>query len=713
MWKNIRDVGALAQKISAVVAPPMDEDHSNDSENDFSHRDGDDDEAEGSDEDVQESNPFGFMSMIARNMIQVTPNEPSEHSENETETENAEEENAAIGLYNDNVKETSVKPDHALSKDAVKSNESLKNHSHTDVVSTVQHRSETRNDNDTHVVESTHDHFSVQNQSDLIGDEPLPLHLKLHREKGSLLPGRSSTKKTVSTFLEAKSIPDSLLVNSDDEEEDVDIEEDKMEIPQSDNLVTVEENLDNEKSSLHLHSKTNASEKSNVLDDKTPSTSSHEPSQNRQFKKGSSLSTDSLLEGDHGRQLRDQRQQKTKRTVGGSDGNSAVSPKEQLNESNKITRPHHRIVEVTKSDSVLNDSRLITNIKKNLSSDDEDELEVARHGERRSSSDIPTEIQHDSSSPLFNKDSSMQATVTNSVQNVSQEDRGVYTEDVKIHSSSEANVVDLKNLKGDGSVSLQNDSAVDVLRMNQLDLHCQQIEHELTLRKNEILLLKNEASEMAKREIIERDKIMEMFKAKEERLLLATEEDHQNELTKLKHEMTKKIQMLQQELYDEKNSFKGENQQIDFLLNEAKERAEKAEHVAHQVRTQSDNNLAQVQQQHARVLRITEDKLVQALAKLDEKDENEQNLKASIKTLKSKMNEHHEGAQEIEDELEEIHAENERLGQKIEKLENENKQLRVKSQNFQADSEKLSHVKVSFLRQIIDILRVKRLTILF
>lgn len=645
MWRNLRDVGSLAQKISAVVAPPMDGDssfnHSIDSENDDNHPNDDEfDEAE-SDYDENESqeksdkgsSPFGFMSLIARNIIKVTPMEASEHCETEIERENTIEDSTEKVEFSASTKKSSIKSDVDPGKDEGHSNFTAEAQSQTDEVAKTESRLETNND----------DRYDspTEHHTDLVDGVPQPLHLQLHREKGSLSPGRGSTKRIVSLIEKSNSFPDSLLVNTDDEEDGFESEEDNLDIKKADDYVPIGTRLNNDESSL-LH----------VLEEVPP--------QNPQ--------------------LRYHMPSKT------------ASPEQHLKEPSKMTSPNAEMVQESKSDSALNYSDRKAVLESTLTDGAEDELQLAKHDGVQSElpeSEMPmSEILVDplpaSSPPIVETEGSVP---TNPAQDSVKIEIVAFREESKSHIATESSDCFVNKLNGDGSA----------LKMNQLELHCRQFQQELTQRDNEIILLKTQLSEMTMREELKREKIMEMFKEKEERLLLATDEDHQNEIIRLKDEMKQKIQTLQQELLEERETFKEEHKQIEFLLNEANERAEKAERAAHQVRTQNENNLAQIQQQHARTLRITEDKLVQALAKLDEKEENERNLKATLQALKSKMNEHHEGAKEVEDELEEIHAENEKLMQKLEKVENEKKQLRAKVEKLQGDSEKLSHMKLEMM----------------
>jgi hypothetical protein len=243
---------------------------------------------------------------------------------------------------------------------------------------------------------------------------------------------------------------------------------------------------------------------------------------------------------------------------------------------------------------------------------------------------------------------------------------------------------------------LHNDetSSADAVRIAKLEKRCKELRKQLTQAENHILELQKQATTILEQDNSEHEQMMKSFQEKEARLLQAAAEDHEQEMNLLRNEMEERYSIMQNQLIGERKEFEEDQGHMETLLKEANARGEMAERKWHEEKKQSEKSVLQLQQQHSRAIRMAEDKLAQTLAILDEREESIMQLKAKIKTLESKMSEHHEGAQEAEEEMDELHAENETLQNQVQALQTENHSLREKVSNLQGDAEKLSHLKV-------------------
>jgi chromosome segregation ATPase len=188
---------------------------------------------------------------------------------------------------------------------------------------------------------------------------------------------------------------------------------------------------------------------------------------------------------------------------------------------------------------------------------------------------------------------------------------------------------------------------------------------------------------------------MMAFSEKEARLLQAAAEDHEHEMRQLRHAQELQVQSLQHSFAEEREAADKARQQLHQLLEDANARADEAERESYETKQYQEKSRTQQEQQEVRALRRAEDKLVQALAQLDERDESIRTLKTSLAEMKSAADEQQHASQEAEEELEELHEENENMRHHVSTMESEMKVLREKVANLQSDADSLSHVKVS------------------
>jgi predicted nucleic acid-binding Zn-ribbon protein len=223
---------------------------------------------------------------------------------------------------------------------------------------------------------------------------------------------------------------------------------------------------------------------------------------------------------------------------------------------------------------------------------------------------------------------------------------------------------------------------------------CHELQEKLENAEQHIIELQQQAASIVEQDTSDLQKLIQHFTEKEARLLQASNEEHNQEMLALRREMLTETSLLQHQLFDERKVFQQEREQLESMLVDFRGKVVQVESHVRAEQEKSEKTVEQMQQQHLRALRKVEDKLAHAMALIDERDDDANRLKETIKKLESKVAEHHEGADEAEEELNELHHENETLHDQVERLESECAELRSKISKLEGDSEKLVHLKV-------------------
>jgi hypothetical protein len=235
----------------------------------------------------------------------------------------------------------------------------------------------------------------------------------------------------------------------------------------------------------------------------------------------------------------------------------------------------------------------------------------------------------------------------------------------------------------------------DTKDMEELRRHCQKLEHQLKQSESQVQALRKQITESSTSNHDEALYIQ--FQEKEARLLEAAAEEHQQQLNLLRGELEGKLGAIQKQLKSEQAERQQEKQKLDRQLEDARRRAETVERESKRTQARQEIELSNKGRALEHSLRISEDKLARSMALLDEREEEMAALKKTLKTLQSTMTEHREGAEEVEEEMDELHAENESLRQHVEVVEAQCTQLKIKVEELQADTEKLTALKVRML----------------
>jgi len=184
------------------------------------------------------------------------------------------------------------------------------------------------------------------------------------------------------------------------------------------------------------------------------------------------------------------------------------------------------------------------------------------------------------------------------------------------------------------------------------------------------------------------------FHEKQAQLLEASNEDHMNEVNILRGQLEGKLAAVQGQLRQEQEERNEEAKQWEAQQREMQRQLEQRDNQFRQAQAQNESANADNTKKLERARRVAEDKLVDTLAKLDDRDNQVDKLKKEIKTLKASVNEQHKGVREAEEEADELIHENETLHSQVEKLQSECELLRTKVSELQEDTESLTKLKL-------------------
>lgn len=234
------------------------------------------------------------------------------------------------------------------------------------------------------------------------------------------------------------------------------------------------------------------------------------------------------------------------------------------------------------------------------------------------------------------------------------------------------------NLMGDGK------------RLQQLHTRCKALEARLGDMSKE----KEEYEQRLQIEEESREAMLLVFQEKEARLLQAAAEESDQSIKQLQRQSDELVGTLTTKLEDQEHAISSEREEWERRLKEAEDRAVLAEREGRHAVSQYESSSSQTQQRQERSLRMTEDKLAQTLAMLDEREEQIAQLKNMVKSMSSEMNDHREGVREVEDEVDELRHQNEVLQHRLGTSQTECSELHEEVSKLQADTGNLGSLKV-------------------
>ena len=233
-------------------------------------------------------------------------------------------------------------------------------------------------------------------------------------------------------------------------------------------------------------------------------------------------------------------------------------------------------------------------------------------------------------------------------------------------------------------------TAEEQRRMEKLEKRCKELKRQLDAANQQVVQLQSNTetkAPAAASSTLDDDTLLQNFRE-------TNAKEHEEALQALQLAADEKMTELQRKLDLERTSFDSERSKVHTMLSEATTRAEELQAQLQQERHQNDRTASQLEQNHTRALRITEDKLAQSYAAVDDREETIGQLKKKVKALESRMTEHRAGAEEADEEIDELHNENEVLHGQVEKLQAECDSLRNQVADFEGESDQLIHLRV-------------------
>ena len=279
------------------------------------------------------------------------------------------------------------------------------------------------------------------------------------------------------------------------------------------------------------------------------------------------------------------------------------------------------------------------------------------------------------------------------------------------HSSTKVAALEerCKTLEGQLSEQVENriqstarvEDAMDYatsMKVNELEQRCKTLERQLENAEQHIVNMQLETAKRMDEEDEWRQELMLKAKHDEARLMEASSEmvlqSHQNEMNELRESLEAENRNLREKL-EEENSMKN------LQLMKLQRQCEEAEAKARTVAAETQNALSlqnasstQQQQRQQQTVRLTEDKLAQTLAMLDDKSDEVENLKTVIKELKATVMKNQEGTHTMERELDELRKENEILHHNIEVTEEEQEELQKQLEQLEGQGERTSQLQL-------------------
>jgi chromosome segregation ATPase len=170
-------------------------------------------------------------------------------------------------------------------------------------------------------------------------------------------------------------------------------------------------------------------------------------------------------------------------------------------------------------------------------------------------------------------------------------------------------------------------------------------------------------------------------------MIAAVKSDMQKQMAQLRDSLNAQIVSLENELDEERKSSLALQHEMQKSLEEATTR----------LLTNESEMTAQLSKKEAKFtkqLQAAEKAAAKAVALLDQKEEEVQQLQAVIADMRETMKKNKVAEDEAEEEMDELHHENEELHHQLEALQKENSELKAKLASMADDSEKLGGLKV-------------------
>lgn len=174
----------------------------------------------------------------------------------------------------------------------------------------------------------------------------------------------------------------------------------------------------------------------------------------------------------------------------------------------------------------------------------------------------------------------------------------------------------------------------------------------------------------------------------EESSILATAKvDMETQVSHLREAMQSQINSLEKELIEERKLSLDQQHELQQRLEEATTRLSSSDSERKALVSKMDAKMT-------KQLQASEKAASKAVALLDKKEEEVQQLKQDIADMRETMKKNKLEEEEAEEEMDELHHENEEMHQQLETLQKENSEIKAKLASMSGDSEKLGGLKM-------------------
>jgi len=229
-------------------------------------------------------------------------------------------------------------------------------------------------------------------------------------------------------------------------------------------------------------------------------------------------------------------------------------------------------------------------------------------------------------------------------------------------------------------------------RIEQLEQESKLMSQQLDHAERLVLELQQEAAERLDNEEQWQDSLVD--KQKEQNSLLQQAQVAADESELLRKQTEDRCLLLEQELDKERSTALQQMEHLQQLVQKSQEQNANIETEMKKKLKKKETALSKSQKQQERAVQMAEDKMVQSMAMLDERDSEIGNLKTVIADLRATISNSEKGVKEVEDEADELHAENEELVQRLQAMEKERSEMTSKLLAMQSDHDTLEGLQM-------------------
>ncbi|KAL7535029.1 hypothetical protein ACHAXR_006221 [Thalassiosira sp. AJA248-18] len=221
----------------------------------------------------------------------------------------------------------------------------------------------------------------------------------------------------------------------------------------------------------------------------------------------------------------------------------------------------------------------------------------------------------------------------------------------------------------------------------ELQTMCEQLKEDLHRAAETISTLRESAADQEDKERLRWEQEAKRVEEEESTILAAAKADMEKQVSNVRESMASQIKSLELELIEERKLSVDQQHELQQRLEEATARLSMSE-------SEMSALLSKKEAKSAKQLQASEKAAAKAVALLDKKEEEAQQLQQVIADMRETMKKNKLEEEDAEEEMDELHHENEELHQQLETLKKENKEMKVKLSSMSDDSEKLGGLKL-------------------